>query len=118
MKLEEFPLTVLISDPSVKTKRSDKDPASGRTLFVGGLTSKTTQADVEQILQGHGDVAHIKLGWDPIKSICKGFAFVEMATKVSGGELRSLTLDCGDIMPAVEWQSPQWSHIEDRVERS
>lgn len=37
------PMTVLISDPSAKTKRSD---ASKSTLFVGGLNAKTTEHDV------------------------------------------------------------------------
>ncbi|KAK8858792.1 hypothetical protein IAR55_003022 [Kwoniella newhampshirensis] len=43
-----FGLTVLISDPSVKTKRSD---ATNSTLFVGGLNPKTTEADVRGIFQ-------------------------------------------------------------------
>lgn len=75
-------MTVLISDPSAKTKRSDNDNSANRTLFVGGLINTTTQADVEQLLREHGEVSHVKLGWDPIKRICKGFAFVEMTTDV------------------------------------
>jgi RNA recognition motif-containing protein len=80
--MEGFPMTVLISDPSAKTKRSQSDNSVNRTLFVGGLTSKTTQSDVEELLQEHGEVLHVKLGWDPVKRICKGFAFVEMSTEV------------------------------------
>lgn len=39
-----FGLTVLISDPSAKTKRSD---AANSTLFVGGLNSKSTEVDIK-----------------------------------------------------------------------
>ncbi|WWD18688.1 hypothetical protein CI109_103142 [Kwoniella shandongensis] len=41
-----FGLTVLISDPSVKAKRSD---ATNSTLFIGGLNAKTTEADVRSL---------------------------------------------------------------------
>lgn len=39
-----FGLTVLISDPSAKAKRSD---AANSTLFVGGLNSKSTEVDIK-----------------------------------------------------------------------
>lgn len=39
-----FGLTVLISDPSAKTKRSD---AANSTLFVGGLNNKSTEVDIK-----------------------------------------------------------------------
>lgn len=39
-----FGLTVLISDPSAKTKRSD---AANSTLFIGGLNNKSTEVDVK-----------------------------------------------------------------------
>ncbi|WWC88440.1 uncharacterized protein L201_003351 [Kwoniella dendrophila CBS 6074] len=46
---ENFGMSVLISDPSAKTQRSD---ASNSTLFIGGLDSKTTETDVRGLLQG------------------------------------------------------------------
>ncbi|WVO20839.1 uncharacterized protein IAS62_002139 [Cryptococcus decagattii] len=73
-----FGLTVLISDPSAKTKRSD---AANSTLFVGGLNNKSTEVDVKGLFNEFGTISHIKLGWDPLKKICKGFAFVEMSTE-------------------------------------
>ncbi|WWC62824.1 uncharacterized protein I303_105422 [Kwoniella dejecticola CBS 10117] len=73
-----FGMSVLISDPSAKTQRSD---ASNSTLFVGGLDSKTTEVDVRSLLQGRGTIRNVKLGWDPLKRICKGFAFVDMASE-------------------------------------
>ena len=89
MKLEGFGLSVLISDPSAKTKRTDADDSANRTLFVGGLTPKTTEHDVKVLFGAHGTVRHVKIGWDPVKRICKGFAFVEMATEVSSIASRS-----------------------------
>ncbi|WOO76790.1 putative RNA-binding protein [Vanrija pseudolonga] len=70
------PMTVLISDPSAKTKRSD---ASKSTLFVGGLNAKTTEHDVRGLFSKYGTLLGIKLGWDPVKRICKGFAFVDLS---------------------------------------
>lgn len=43
-----FGLTVLISDPAARAKRSDD---SNSTLFIGGLESKTTQQDVRSLFQ-------------------------------------------------------------------
>ncbi|ODO10809.1 hypothetical protein I350_01407 [Cryptococcus amylolentus CBS 6273] len=73
-----FGLTVLISDPSAKTKRSD---AANSTMFVGGLNNKSTENDVRGLFKEYGTIGHVKLGWDPVKKICKGFAFVEMSTE-------------------------------------
>ncbi|WVQ71771.1 hypothetical protein IAR50_001312 [Cryptococcus sp. DSM 104548] len=73
-----FGLTVLISDPSAKTKRSD---AANSTMFVGGLNSKTTETEVRGLFKQYGNIGNVKLGWDPVKKICKGFAFVEMSTE-------------------------------------
>jgi len=99
-----FPLTVLISDPAAKTKRSDDDQSQGRTLFVGGLNSKTTRTDVEQLLREHGEIVDVKLGWDRIKALCKGFAFVEMATEVSTtlGGLADPRLQLNRVLPLLE----------------
>ncbi|RXK40070.1 hypothetical protein M231_02710 [Tremella mesenterica] len=77
---EGFNLTVLISDPSAKARRSD---TSKTTLFVGGLTAKSTAPDVEKLFSQRGAVQHVNLGWDQAKQICKGFAFVEMATEAT-----------------------------------
>lgn len=43
-----FGLTVRISDPSAKVKRTDESDA---VLFVGGLTAKTTEQDVRELVQ-------------------------------------------------------------------
>jgi RNA recognition motif-containing protein len=43
-----FQLTVLISDPSAKARRSD---TANSTLFVGGLSAKTTEQDVRKLFE-------------------------------------------------------------------
>ncbi|WVQ78414.1 hypothetical protein IAT38_000500 [Cryptococcus sp. DSM 104549] len=73
-----FGLTVLISDPSAKTKRSDETKS---TLFLGGLGATSTELDVRGLLKKYGYIRHVKLGWDPVNKVCKGFAFVEMGTE-------------------------------------
>ncbi|OCF40172.1 hypothetical protein I317_05996 [Kwoniella heveanensis CBS 569] len=75
---QAFGMTVLVSDPSAKTKRSD---AGQTTLFVGGLNAKTTENDVRALFREHGTIRHIKLGWNPEKKVCKGFAFVDMGSE-------------------------------------
>lgn len=37
---------------------------------------------VQDLTVQHGQIQSIKMGWDPVKSICKGFAFVTMASEV------------------------------------
>ena len=82
MQLGDFGLTVVISDPSARKARTDAAQAVS-TVFVGGLIAKTSEQDVRDLLEPYGTVRMVKLGWDPIKSICKGFAFVGMTTEVS-----------------------------------
>ena len=79
MQMEGFGMSVLISDPSAKNKRTD---AINHTLFVGGLTPKATEKEVEELLRPYGHVLGVKLGWNPIESVCRGFAFVEMSSEV------------------------------------
>nr|XP_031864419.1 uncharacterized protein CI109_000333 [Kwoniella shandongensis]KAA5531491.1 hypothetical protein CI109_000333 [Kwoniella shandongensis] len=82
-----FGLTVLISDPSVKAKRSD---ATNSTLFIGGLNAKTTEADVRSLFHEHGSIRSLKLGWNAAKRECRGFAFLEMATEAEAKACLSL----------------------------
>ncbi|WWD05336.1 hypothetical protein V865_003409 [Kwoniella europaea PYCC6329] len=84
---EGFGMNVLISDPSARTQRSD---ANNSTLFVGGLNDKTTESDVRGLLRDRGTIRHLKLGWDPVKKVCKGFAFVEMASEAEANACLSL----------------------------
>lgn len=94
-----------ISDPAAKTKRTD---TSNATLFVGGLSSETKQEDVEELLRPvsptsddakpqHGAIRNVKLGWDPMNRVCRGFAFVDMTSEVSN--CASLISLCRRRMP-------------------
>lgn len=81
MKMGDFPLSVAISDPTAKVKRTDTD-GQKRTLFVGGLKSDVTEGELEELFRPFGQTVHIKLGFDPVKKVGRGFAFVEMASEV------------------------------------
>lgn len=48
---ETFPMSVLISDPSLRSKRTD---FSDSTLFIGGLHAKSTEGDVRHLLEQVG----------------------------------------------------------------
>ncbi|WVR06547.1 hypothetical protein IAU60_003578 [Kwoniella sp. DSM 27419] len=54
----EFGLTVLVSDPSARAKRSD---ASDADLFVGGLKPSTTETDVRELLKDVSNLSEAEL---------------------------------------------------------
>ena len=119
MQMGDFGLTVVISDPSARKARTDAAQAVS-TVFVGGLTAKTSEQDVRDLLEPFGDVRTVKLGWDPIKSMCKGFAFVGMATEVSGVQrLHLLTQEGGsESSSGVDGNGTRWAVPQSRNERS
>ena len=51
-----------------------------RKLFVGNLPFQTTEADLETLFAGSGDVAAVTVMRDRETGRARGFAFVEMAT--------------------------------------
>lgn len=75
-------LSVLISDPAAKQKRSDAQP-EGQTLFVNGLLKDDTKESVEAIFSSVGPVKSVNLGKDKNTGEFKCFAFVVMETAVS-----------------------------------
>jgi RNA recognition motif-containing protein len=75
---ETFPMSVLISDPSKRTKRTDY---SDCTLFIGGLHPKSTEGEVRHLLEKYGTIISVKVPWDKAKNQAKGIAFVEMQNK-------------------------------------
>ncbi|CAK9779644.1 hypothetical protein CC85DRAFT_289288 [Cutaneotrichosporon oleaginosum] len=75
---ESFPMSVLISDPAKRTKRTDY---SDCTLFVGGLHPKSTEGEVRHLLEKYGTIVSVKVPWDKAKNQAKGIAFVEMQNK-------------------------------------
>ncbi len=75
---ETFPMSVLISDPTKRTKRTDY---SDCTLFIGGLHPKSTEGEVRHLLEKYGTIISVKVPWDKAKNQAKGIAFVEMQNK-------------------------------------
>lgn len=86
---ENFPMSVLISDPAKRTKRTDY---SDSTLFVGGLHPKSTEGEVRHLIEKvgveqsiadaqYGTILSVKVPWDKAKNQAKGIAFVEMQNK-------------------------------------
>lgn len=55
-----FGLTVRISDPTAKVKRTDEGNA---VLFVGGLTSKTTEQDVRTLIEAVSLISSPNADW-------------------------------------------------------
>jgi cold-inducible RNA-binding protein len=50
-----------------------------RKLYVGNLPFQTTEADLEELFSGSGDVASVNVIRDRETGRARGFAFVEMA---------------------------------------
>ncbi|GMK58444.1 hypothetical protein CspeluHIS016_0504760 [Cutaneotrichosporon spelunceum] len=75
---ESFPMSVLVSDPAKRTKRTDY---SDCTLFIGGLHPKSTEGEVRHLLEKYGTIVSVKVPWDKAKNQAKGIAFVEMQNK-------------------------------------
>jgi RNA recognition motif-containing protein len=50
-------------------------------IFVGGFPLDFTELDIAMLVGLHGDISTIKIVRDKKTRICKGYAFVEMASK-------------------------------------
>ncbi|WP_345954040.1 RNA-binding protein [Mucilaginibacter sp. PAMB04168] len=50
-------------------------------LFVGGFPLEMTEMELAQLIGPHGTISTIKIVRDRKTRICKGYAFVEMATE-------------------------------------
>jgi RNA recognition motif-containing protein len=53
-------------------------------IFVGNLAPEVTDADLEQAFGEYGKVRSTKVIRDMFTQVSKGFAFVEMQSKVEG----------------------------------
>ena len=72
------------------------------TLYVGNLSSNTTQAQIHELFKASGTVVSCKLIMDKITGRSKGFAFVEMGSECGGRQS-----DGG-----LQWQGTGWSGAE------
>jgi RNA recognition motif-containing protein len=52
----------------------------GNKIFVGNLSWEATEAELNDLFAGSGQVTSVKIVTDKFTSQPKGFAFVEMAT--------------------------------------
>ncbi|MBK9711290.1 MAG: RNA-binding protein [Kouleothrix sp.] len=53
-------------------------------LYIGNLSPKATDADLQQAFTAFGEVTSAMVIKDRVSGISRGFAFVEMATTVEG----------------------------------
>jgi RNA recognition motif-containing protein len=61
-------------------------------IFVSGFPLDINELDLAKLIAPHGDIATIKIVRDKQTRICKGYAFVEMAT-LTGAENAVIALD-------------------------
>jgi RNA recognition motif-containing protein len=53
-------------------------------LYVGNLSFETTENDLQDLFEQHGQVREVKLVTDRMTAKSRGFAFVTMATPAEG----------------------------------
>ncbi|MFO0816013.1 MAG: RNA-binding protein [Gemmatales bacterium] len=51
----------------------------GKKLYVGNLSYETSEADLRQVFEQHGNVSSVQIIMDRDTGRSKGFAFVEMS---------------------------------------
>lgn len=77
-------------------------------IYIGNLTSGTTENDLRQAFESHGQVENVKLIKDKYTGEPRGFAFVEMPTKtealsaiedLNGKELNGNILTVNEARP-------------------
>jgi cold-inducible RNA-binding protein len=77
-------------------------------LYVGNLSFETTENDLQDLFEQHGQVAEVALMTDRMTGKSRGFAFVTMNDKaqaeaalsaINGTELNSRTLSVSEARP-------------------
>ena len=80
----------------------------GKKLYVGNLSYRMTDSDLEQLFASHGSVASAQIIMDRDTGRSKGFGFVEMAsdqdaqsaiTALNGKEIEGRTLTVNEARP-------------------
>ena len=76
-----------------------------KSIFVGNLSSNTTEDSIRSMFEGYGSVDYIRIVKDRITGAPRGFAFVEMKADAEGtramAELNGRELD-GHKMTVLE----------------
>src|SRR6476469_8951923 len=80
----------------------------GKKLYVGNLSYRMTDSDLEQLFASHGSVTSAQIIMDRDTGRSKGFGFVEMAsdqeaqaaiTALNGKEIEGRTLTVNEARP-------------------
>ena len=80
----------------------------GKKLYVGNLSYRMTDSDLEQMFASHGSVSSAQIIMDRDTGRSKGFGFVEMAsdqeaqaaiTALNGKEIEGRTLTVNEARP-------------------
>jgi RNA recognition motif-containing protein len=80
-------------------------------IYVGNLSFDTTEEDLRQAFEGHGEVSKVNIITDKFSGKSRGFGFVEMPTKgeaeaamagLNGQELNGQTLNVNEARPRTE----------------
>jgi cold-inducible RNA-binding protein len=85
-------------------------------LYVGNLSFETTENDLQDLFEQHGQVGEVALMTDRMTGKSRGFAFVTMndkaqaeaaMTATNGKELNGRTLSVSEARPREERPRPQ-----------
>ena len=85
-------------------------------LYVGNLSFETTENDLQDLFEKHGQVSEVALMMDRMTGKSRGFAFVTMndgaeasaaMTALNGKELNGRTLNVNEARPREERPRPQ-----------
>jgi len=84
-------------------------------LYVGNLSFETTENDLQDLFEQHGQVSEVTLMMDRMTGKSRGFAFVTMndnaqaeaaMTALNGKELNGRTLNVNQARPREERPRP------------
>ena len=84
-------------------------------LYVGNLSFETTENDLQDLFEQHGQVSEVKLMMDRMTGKSRGFAFITMndnaqagaaMSALNGRELNGRTLSVNEARPREERPRP------------
>jgi cold-inducible RNA-binding protein len=87
-------------------------------LYVGNLSFETTENDLQDLFEQHGQVGEVALMTDRMTGKSRGFAFITMndkaqaesaMTAINGTELNGRTLSVSEARPREERPRPYGS---------
>ena len=85
-------------------------------LYVGNLSFETTENDLQDLFEQHGQVSEVRLMMDRMTGKSRGFAFVTLndgaqanaaMSALNGRELKGRTLTVNEARPREERSGPR-----------